>query len=502
MRICRELLFVVLPVLPLLVSCIGETVPTEDKKSSDAGPEGFDYGPQAEKVDQFWGDAPDVETRLAIYSDLWTAIGDGFGGFVVTDLDWNEVDVIYRPQIEAAESFGRFYALLSELFFMLQDSHSKLVAASVCGSSPEYLAQRPPIFRAAGYRSSLGACVTPLDDDRLLVYRVEADNPAGLMPGDVILGYDGVAWRHQLETILDWRLPICGALPPTESAYDNRMMESAMNNAHLFEQLDVVRHGTTQTEQVPTAGLLSFDSAMVCSDQVGVEGVEFPWTSLADFDTTGAGNVTWGILPGTNIGYIYAYCWLGAVQQDFETAVSDLMDTDGLIIDFRLNFGGSSTVAMDGLSLLFSEDQIDVYNGWQRNPSVDDYNAMIPFNQGAYDIDADESTAYAGPIALLTGPHAVSAGDGVAHLTSLHPNVRRFGRATAGAFGYAGTHWSPDPHIGLLETSISPGILSGPDGEWLYAAPQYIDDSVWLSPDDVAQGVDTVVEAAITWIEQ
>jgi C-terminal processing protease CtpA/Prc len=76
--------------------------------------------------------------------------------------------------------------------------------------------------------------------------------------------------------------------------------------------------------------------------------------------------------------------------------------------------------------------------------------------------------------------------------------VRTFGRPSNGAFtlsdssdvgaywwvtGATGSGYLIDGHQYLAHTGVQP------------------DEEVWLEPDDVAEGRDTVVEAAIRWIE-
>jgi len=44
-------------------------------------------------------------------------------------------------------------------------------------------------------------------DGSLLVYKVAAAHPLGLEPGDVVLGYEGVAWKDLYPALLEAELP-------------------------------------------------------------------------------------------------------------------------------------------------------------------------------------------------------------------------------------------------------------------------------------------------------
>ena len=98
----------------------------------------------SEEVDGFWGDAPDLETRLATFESIWTTMAAAHATFITTDVDWDWVYEEYRARVEEAESYGRYYQVLSEMLGLLQDTHTSVESTSIC-EAPQ--ASRPPIFR-------------------------------------------------------------------------------------------------------------------------------------------------------------------------------------------------------------------------------------------------------------------------------------------------------------------------------------------------------------------
>ena len=123
---------------------------------------------------------------------------DEYACFSVLDVDWDEARERYRPQVAEAEGYGRFYQLLTAMNAELEDGHTSFSSEGICGTP---LALRPPYFRPDQWSSAIGACVTPVASGDLLVYRAADDNPAGLAPGDVIVGYDGAPWAELLDEI-------------------------------------------------------------------------------------------------------------------------------------------------------------------------------------------------------------------------------------------------------------------------------------------------------------
>ena len=110
--------------------------------------------------------------------------------------------------------------------------------------------------------------------------------------------------------------------------------------------------------------------------------------------------------------------------------------------------------------------------------------------------------SFAGPVAVLTGPHARSFGDLNAFKMRSYPKVRFFGRPTNGSFpapgsanevvGQWGT-WYYDCAKGQMQSLIN--------NEGLLMHKGFpVDEEVWLTRDGVAKGEDDVVKRALAWV--
>jgi hypothetical protein len=461
---------------------------------ADAGdPYDLPGPPFAEQVDVYWGDAPDQETRLEIFEDLWGNLAANYAPFSVLDVDWDEVHDRYEPQVAAATGYGRFYQLLSWMNAELEDGHTSLSSEGICATP---LSWRPPFFQPDQWWSAIGACVTPLDDGTLLVYRAEDDNPAGLAPGDVVIGYDGVPWAELLPVIDSWKLPLCGINGSADQVMAWSRLAAVTANPHLFAELDVQRRGASGIEKIPTEGLLDYESRLACTDQLPVEGVAFPWVTADEYSE--GNDAAWGVIEGTNIGYIYMYSQY-RVWLDLPAALDDLMGTDALIIDQRYNHGGWPSP--DAFDLLFDHSVSNLWNCAERDPAADDYTTLLPLDYNWYYIEGDPENAYPGPIAVLQGPYAVSGGDLFPYALSKSDKVRRFGRITHGSFGCRYDYWDPDPYINDLTSSYTGCMFLDENENAMQKWEDHPDEEVWLTPDDVANGQDTVVNAARAWLE-
>jgi len=456
------------------------------------------------RVDEFWEKAPSKEDRLVYFDGLWTAIGSNYIFLSALEVDWDDVKERYRPEIEKAESSGRFFALLSRMLGEIHEVHTKFGSGEICRKSPE----RAPVFFQDSYSSTIGACVTVNENDEIVVYKVDSVNPGKLAPGDIILGYDGVTWQDLLEKIDEWEIPICGGHATYQRSQYYLRMESIVNNSHLFKKMNVKKYGTDMIEQVDSDQFQFYDSSITCNDQIGVTGVEAPFTDWSDFnqEADGADDITWGVLDGTEIGFIYIYSWNPGVADKFKEAVCELFETKALIIDQRFNMGGQLGTKPypweSGLSLLLGEDVPPVMYSVLRNQSSEGY-TDISNSFYIFDVDADEKTFYDKPIALLTGPKAGSCGDIFPYILSHHPTVKRFGRVTAGGFSGYAPYNSPvnDPFLNTLFVWYTNLVFVDSEQNLLPEKEELPENRVWLGREDAAKGRDTVLESALRWIE-
>jgi hypothetical protein len=233
---------------------------------------------------------------------------------------------------------------------------------------------------------------------------------------------------------------------------------------------------------------------MFNNEQLPVSGVPMPvfnWSS---------GAVTYGIIQGTNIGYIYVWHQnYSTVSSEFDAAVRALMGTEGLIIDLRFNQGGVTGLNL-GISRLLNHSTPTLDAKVRCSPS--NLYTLCPYSTWSPGlIPADTGTYYDRPIAVLLGPDCLSYGDISSWQLSYVSNVRTFGRPPMAVFSGWGFFSHPSrpgyylrtPDITLVD-HFAPNLP-------LWGQEYPLDEEIWLTPDDVANGDDTVVKRASEWIE-
>jgi len=449
-------------------------------------------------IDSTWGEGLPTDQKLQIFDSFWGTIDSEFACFQDLNVNWDSLRTIYRTEVANNVSRGRFAAMMNQLALSLKEAHTfiddKVVNwNTVAGPGVPLL-----IVGGWGNNGHFGAGLTPLPDSSLLIYKAVSSHPLGLEPGDIILGYDGIPWKYLYSDLIKAQLPITGWWwGCSESAYLHSWLMSAGMNWHLFDVIDIVKFGSGDTLHLSTSVLSNQSMNLFCSEQLEIPGVP-----MLDMEEIYSGNVvSTGIVEDTQIGYVYVWGWYGNVETAFFDAIDSLMNksaTTGLIIDFRTNYGGNMFLSNKALELLFNSSVSTI--GFARRSDPNNHFAMESSTPpSVYVINGNPESYYDQPIAVLTGPGAVSSGDQVALRMQFHPRVRLFGKSTTAAFN-APTQLNLGNDNWSARYAVADAYLVTNPGHYLTHDEFEVDEEVWLNPEDVAQGRDTVVEAAIKWI--
>jgi hypothetical protein len=454
-----------------------------------------------ELIDATWGPGLPTPEKLAIFDAAFNDIDHWYGAFMNLDVDIDSLRDLYRPEIENGVSRGRFAAIMNYFSMALKDAHTMIADRPVnWGTYPN---QGIPLFVVGTWTNNFhfGANLTPLPDSTLLVYKALPNHRLGLEAGDIVLGYDGIPWKVLYKELLDAQLPIAPTWVwgSTDESMTHIFLQSAGMNWHLFDTIDIIKYNTGDTLHLQTSILASQSGDIWGNEQLPIRGVAMPNVFADDF-------VSWGIVEGTQIGYIYVTSWDPDPQYQisiqFYNAIDSLMhhhETTGLIVDFRLNYGGYMLAAHAGYSLLFNTQVRKVAFDVRGDPNRHLY--MIPhpfFTADLFTIPGYPSTYYDNPIAVLAGPGSVSNGDWETLRMKFHPMVRTFGKKTNGAFTS-----SDYPSLGHPDWFYTKATGSGYllDGHvYLAHTGVEMDEYVWLTQQSVVNGIDDVVYAAIEWI--
>ena len=491
-------------------------------------PQAFDFGTRKDinisttdwsyTIDTTWGAGLSTIQKLQVFDAYWNKFDQTWGGFPNLDVDWNSLKTVYRQQVEAGVSRGRFYGILCRMSRALNEWHSWIKDPGVDSIFGIYYSQyggeiEYPNFQSFHYepgipllnlspvfRSNFGAGVTAFQDSIALVYSVMPNHPLSLQPGDIILGYDGLLWKQNLLDLLNQELPLLFGGGYSAASPESRNHANIINigmNWGLFDTIDILKYSTGDTLHYPTALLENITQPyFICTEQLPVSNVPFP-------DLSQNKMVSWGVVDGTTIGYIYVWDWYETQTRTlFAQAVDELMhqqNVTGLILDFRINGGGEVEYANDGFRHLFNVDPTSNFSGAVRVPGSDHFlfNIESPWS---FFFFTPTSEIFDHPIAVLTGPFCGSGGDYNAFRMRFHPMARFFGKKSATAYTYINgeNRFSSNYYKFRVDNG---SLYSNFNNEGYIIHKGFtVDEEAWLTRDGVASGQDEVVDHAIEWI--
>jgi len=487
--------------LALLLACADAAIAqgiVSWKETYGKSPTEFTVEEWREIIDKHWGSGMITQSKLTFFDDWYALVDRSYGAFQGLDFDIAAFRDAYRPEIAQGVSRGRFAAIMSHFAYRLQDLHTYVYDTGV-RSTPK----GTPLLVVGQYGNNpgFGAVLTPLPDSTLLVYRALPNHPLDLRPGDVVLGYDGVLWKEIYPRLMEAELPLY--LNPVHASTDEANayyhLAAAGLNWHLFDTIDILQYSTGDT--------LHFDTNLLGGERRTIwarEGMDIPGVVWPERNVD---RVSYGVVEGTDVGYVYVTSWSFDARfnilEQFRQAIVDLWFTqrvEGLIFDFRFNTGGGA-LARGGWSLLF--DEITPTIGFDQRADPNDHFAMEedPGRRATnLVIRPDATTYWDKPIAVLMGPGSISAGELESLRASFHPRARLFGLpAPGGNTGSVFPTFNVSGWFGSLATS-NMYLVDG--HEYLAHVGLQPDERVWLTRDDVANGVDSVVETALAWIQR
>ncbi|HSL89043.1 MAG TPA: S41 family peptidase, partial [Ignavibacteriaceae bacterium] len=441
-------------------------------------------------IDTTWGAGEPISQKLLIFNTFAHKIQTEFDGFLSLSLNWDSLKNYYLDKINDSTSRGAFSSIISHLAYDLKDKHT--------GAWDNIVVNTPlnpgiPVLLLGSYNTveHFGAVTTVLPDSTTLVLRVVPDHPLNIEPGDIILGYEGVPWKIIFKELLGAGLPMVAKTGGCASADTYLNLFGAGINWHLFDTIDILKYATGDTVHLSVLPLLNLNiPPMVNNEQLPIPNIPFP-------DVLSDQCATYGILEGTNIGYIYLAQEYPTATADaqFYQAVDSLKNTDAIIIDMRLNFGGWAFFNQ-AFNILFNDTYSTIEDAYRCNAITFD---LCPAGNWSTFKVTGLPTLYDRPIAVLLGPTCVSMGDLTANRLMYHPMVRFFGKSANSSLGdnraiESFGDWTINYSIGDMFHTHSPGV-------YLNRREFPIDYPVWHNPDDVAQGKDAVVEKALEWID-
>ena len=140
-------------------------------------------------------------------------------------------------------------------------------------------------------------------------------------------------------------------------------------------------------------------------------------------------NVRWG-KTAEKVGFIAIDSWSGNVDREFDVILEKLRDTRGLIVDVRLNGGGSEPLAKKVAGRFVDKEYVYAYSQYRNGPNHPDLTEKYPRK-----VQPRGPWRYDRPVLLLIGQKCMSSNESFVSMMAECPQVTTMGDRTCGSSG-------------------------------------------------------------------
>lgn len=139
--------------------------------------------------------------------------------------------------------------------------------------------------------------------------------------------------------------------------------------------------------------------------------------------------VHWAVTDD-KIGFISIDSWRTGVSDPCQTTLEKMRDTRGLVVDVRMNFGGSEDEGMEFASCFLTNEFIYAYCCFRNGPSHTNLTEKI-----ARGVVPRRLWRYDRPVVLLIGQKCISSNESFVGMMTGDPDLTTMGDHTAGSSG-------------------------------------------------------------------
>lgn len=417
-----------------------------------------------------------VGLALATFDTLWHIVRRTYVDTAFVANQWNVVRDSVRPRAAAALYRSGLDNVLAEALRHIPDSHFYIIPANAASD----------ISTTGDTESGEGTTgiSVRLAGGQIMVWRVEPGSP-GALAGVTT----GMHVARVGERVAATSIARIASLPDISRQRATSQMLQRFNGALSPRVGDAVRISFAKGN-----GSRAVERTLVA---VRVAGTVSKFGNLPPIAGRVRSTKRTIALAGqpqraTCIGTIAFNIWLPALVPELQSAVSDVADCSGIVIDLRGNPGGVGAMVM-GFGGYFVESPLSLGTMRTRDVSL---NFVI--NPRVIQANGTQRPPYKGPVAILVDPMTASTSEIFATGMQRLGRMRVFGERSAGAALPALMEELPSGDVFVHAVAD----FTDPDGHRIEGTGVVADVTVPLTPRDLLQGIDAPFEAAVRWLTQ
>jgi len=404
--------------------------------------------------------------HLETFDEAWRIIAETHWDPEFNGVDWDAVRDELRPRAAEAESIGELRAVIREMLGRLGQSHFALWPGEALGDlrvdGGDVAGGGDPGFQVM------------LVGDQFVVSVVDPDGPGAAA---------GVATGWILQRVGSYEIE-GGAVPEVEDVDEH----SVRVEAQRAMQRRLSRPPGTTIE----VGFLDADNE---PRSVGIE-LAPPAGRLSRFGNLPPifANLESEVLRpdvDLDIGVISFNIWLPLVIRPFDEAIDSMRHADGIILDLRGNPGGLGGMVM-GVGGHFVDENLSLGTMRMRDSELN-----FVTNPRRIDTAGARVEPYAGPLAILIDNTSASTSEVFAGGMQAIGRARVFGQRSMGAV--LPSMMDTLPNGDVLQHAFADFVISQ-TGVRLEGRGVIPDEAVRVTRQDLLDGRDPTLEAAVEWI--
>jgi carboxyl-terminal processing protease len=388
------------------------------------------------------------------------------------DIDWQALYDEFAPQAADARDNEDFYVVLRDFTWAIPDDHVGGVFDT------------DVFFQEQG--GGFGLVLEELSDGRVIVTLAIPDMPAAEV--GIQVGAEIVEWNGQpVNQAIDQVVPYFG---PYSTEHARRLNQVAfLTRVPPDEEVTVTFQNPGGGRRTVTlASTFEVDSLLNARPYYSTDELALP--------------IEGQVLDESGLGYIKISTFIDdykLMTDLWDHYMGEMIDNEvpGLIIDLRVNGGGSGSLALDFASYFF-DDEFVLSQRLYYSDSTGDFEI-----KGVPERIIPGATFYDDPVVLLVSPACVSACEGFAYAMTRNERSLVVGYyPTAGAYGEVGQGQYALP--GDQSLQFPTGRSETPDGELIIEGIGIVPDvTVPVTEESVLGLEDTALKTAVeTLLEQ
>ncbi len=386
-------------------------------------------------------------------------------------------DQVWWTIVEGDESDSYLYQAMRLALLAFPVGHQVIYLADT-----NLCSQKEMFWQSA---SRLGVCARPYGDDFVITHVLDG-NPLGLQAGDRIRAVAGLSGTDMVEEVL--RYPVCGSASASPANRRIAAATSLFSSIPEGTRLDIVHIDGSQSQlEIPPAEISYLD----CRYPRGGDMWFNARTTLLANDIA---VITLPRLYPTqatgNEGYDELIDMMkSSVQEAFDQA----KHAQGIIWDLRANVGGITPIGLEIVGGMPTARAQTIAFGGRRIPGS---KPVTLTNEFEYAVQPGGDFSYQGKVAVLADGLSVSAADYFLLAIAEATDVPIIGTGAAGAYGGSGftVTVGNDPSFII---GIDPYRIEDAQGQVLEGYTVDPHRFVEQDPEDLSQGIDTQLQAAI-----